>query len=145
MARVGDVAEYILRARGPMTAMKLQRLVYYSQAWHLVWDAEPLFDNRIEAWANGPVVPDLYRLHRGVFGVEPGAFGGDPDALTPAERSTVDAVLDAYGDRSAHQLGQLTHREEPWRRARVGLHPAERGRSEITHAAMVTAHEGSRR
>ncbi|WP_307850044.1 MULTISPECIES: type II toxin-antitoxin system antitoxin SocA domain-containing protein [unclassified Saccharopolyspora] len=42
-----------------MTAMKLQKLVYYSQAWHLVWDERPLFDEPVQAWANGPVVPDL--------------------------------------------------------------------------------------
>lgn len=44
MANVLDVAAYVLAKRGPMTAMKLQKLVYYSQAWHLVWDEEPLFD-----------------------------------------------------------------------------------------------------
>jgi len=49
--------------------MKLQKLVYYSQAWALVWDEEPLFTERVEAWANGPVVPDLYREHKGLFKV----------------------------------------------------------------------------
>ena len=42
MANVDDVAAYILNRQGPMTAMKLQKLCYYSQAWHLVWDSEPL-------------------------------------------------------------------------------------------------------
>lgn len=60
MANVRDVADYILAQRGPMSAMKLQKLVYYSQAWHLTWAEEPIFDARIEAWANGPVVPLLY-------------------------------------------------------------------------------------
>ncbi|MBL8173922.1 MAG: DUF4065 domain-containing protein [Bryobacterales bacterium] len=45
--------------------MELQKLVYYSEAWSLVWEALPLFRARIEAWANGSVVPQLYRLHRG--------------------------------------------------------------------------------
>ncbi len=57
MAHVQDVARYILEKRGRMSAMKLQKLVYYSQGWHLVFDGEPLFAERIEAWANGPVVP----------------------------------------------------------------------------------------
>ena len=43
-----DVAAYILEKRGQMTAMKLQKLVYYAQAWSMVWDEEPLFADRIE-------------------------------------------------------------------------------------------------
>lgn len=67
MAQIADVAAYILDKCGRMTVMKLQKLTYYSQAWHLVWTEKPLFDNRIEAWANGPVVRELYNLHRGRF------------------------------------------------------------------------------
>ncbi len=47
MARAVDVATYILDREGEMSAMKLQKLVYYSQAWSLVWDDRPLFDDRI--------------------------------------------------------------------------------------------------
>lgn len=49
MATVHDVAAYILAKHGPMTAMKLEKLVYYSQAWSLVWDDKPLFRSKIEA------------------------------------------------------------------------------------------------
>ena len=49
MANVFDVAACILKQKGPMTAMKLQKLLYYSQAWSLVWDEKPLFPERIEA------------------------------------------------------------------------------------------------
>lgn len=72
MSNIVDVAEYILARQGPMSAMKLQRLCYYSQGWHLAWEGEPLFPERIEAWANGPVIPALYGLHRGMFTVHPG-------------------------------------------------------------------------
>jgi len=48
---VHDVAAYILKKQGEMSAMKLQKLVYYSQAWSLVWDEKPLFRAQIEAWA----------------------------------------------------------------------------------------------
>lgn len=74
MADVVDVAEYVLSKLGPMTAMKLQKLVYYAHAWHLVWDGEPMLDARIEAWANGPVVPELHEMHRDRFKVHPGTF-----------------------------------------------------------------------
>ena len=57
MANVFDAAAYILEKQGAMTAMMLQKLVYYAQAWSLVWDQRPLFGNKIEAWANGPVCP----------------------------------------------------------------------------------------
>lgn len=53
MATVLDVASYILEKQGGTTAMKLQKLCYYSKAWHLVWEERPLFTNRIEAWVNG--------------------------------------------------------------------------------------------
>lgn len=67
MASVFDVAVAILEKSGPMTAMKLQKLVYYCQAWHLVWEDKPMFPERIEAWASGPIVPDLYAAHKGKF------------------------------------------------------------------------------
>ncbi len=66
---VHDVAAYILKKQGEMSAMKLQKLVYYSQAWSLVWDEKPLFRAQVEAWANGPVARSLYDKHRGQFAV----------------------------------------------------------------------------
>lgn len=136
MANAHDVAAYILKRRGSMSAMKLQKLVYYSQAWHLVWDDEPLFRERIEAWANGPVAPALYSHHRGQFSVERWPLG-NPDALMPAQTETIDAVLDYYGDRDAYWLSELTHREPPWRDARRGLAPGARSSQEITAASMA--------
>lgn len=136
MATANDVAAYILKKLGRMTAMKLQKLVYYSQAWSLVWDEKPLFHSRIEAWINGPVVPSLYAVHRGMFDVKEWPKG-DPDSLTAVQRETVDAVLAFYGDKSSQWLSDLTHSEPPWRDARRGLASTERGGNEITHAAMA--------
>lgn len=136
MATVHDVAAYILSRRGEMTAMKLQKLVYYSQAWSLVWDEEPLFSEPIKAWVNGPVVPELYAVHRGQFKVSSWPKG-DPARLTPTQRETVDAVLDYYGNKSSQWLSDLTHREAPWVDARKGLEPGDPGNRVITHAAMA--------
>ena len=58
--QIDNVVQYILKKAGPMSAMKLQKLVYYCQAWSLVWDEEQLFKDEIQAWANGPVAPYLY-------------------------------------------------------------------------------------
>src|SRR5450756_3169344 len=92
MARVDDVAAAILQRQGQMSTWKLQKLVYYCQAWHLVWEENPLFDDPIQAWANGPVVRSLYDRHRGQFSVSSWR-NGDASRLTPEESSTVDAVL----------------------------------------------------
>src|SRR4051794_38902830 len=112
MATAHDVAAYILREQGSMSTWKLQKLLYYGQAWHLVWDEEPLFDNRIEAWANGPVVKDVYKRHRGAFTISDWP-DGDLNALTETERETVDIVLNGYGHLSGRALSHLTHSEEP--------------------------------
>jgi uncharacterized phage-associated protein len=118
-----------------MDAWKLQKLVYYSQAWHLVWESRPLFRAHIEAWANGPVVPALYRKHRGQFTVSvlPDA---DPKSLDLSETSSVDAVLEFYGDKPGYVLSGLTHREQPWKDARKGLAPGERGNNVISWESM---------
>ncbi len=130
-----DIAAYILRRDGEMTAMKLQKLVYYAQAWSLVWDEKPLFSERIEGWANGPVIRELYNQHRGQFLVTNWPHG-NADSPATQERETIDAVLDFYGHRTSQELSDLIHREEPWRQARRGLSPRERGDREITLASM---------
>ena len=123
MASVVDVAAYILDSMNKrVTTMKLQKLLYYCQGWHLAWEAEKLYDAEIQAWANGPVVREIYDLHRGRYTVEPPwPDKGDPTALHEDESTTVDAVLEAYGDWTPEQLSQTTHREPPWREARKGL------------------------
>ena len=136
MANVLDVAQYILNEHGSMTTMKLQKLVYYSQAWSLVRDEKPLFDDRIEAWASGPVVPNLYNVHKGKFEIE-SLERGQSDKLEDYERTTIDAVLNLYGGKPAQWLSDLTHMENPWKEARKGRKPGEKCRKEITHAAMV--------
>ncbi|RZK75280.1 MAG: DUF4065 domain-containing protein [Rhodococcus sp. (in: high G+C Gram-positive bacteria)] len=141
MAHVADVARYILDKRGSMSAMKLQKLVYYSQAWHLVFDGKPLFESEIEAWANGPVVRDLYAQHRGRFTVDGSDFLGTTTPLSETEIQTIDAVLDAYGDMGAHALSNLTHSERPWLEARDGLSEGARSNAEISLATMLEFYE----
>lgn len=136
MTNVYDVAAYILCKSGPITAMKLQKLVYYSQAWSLVWDEEPLFENEIQAWVNGPVVPDLYSQHRGCYVVS-NLPVGKPDALSPNEKDTIDKVVDFYSQYNPQQLSDLTHMEAPWRDARKGLSEGQRGERQITLDSML--------
>jgi uncharacterized phage-associated protein len=133
MAHVQDVAAYILAELGSMTAMKLQKLCYYSYGYHLAWEERRLFPEGFEAWANGPVCPELYRLHRGRLQIGPGDIPGDPSDLDEGERESVDLVLSTYGGLSAHQLSSMTHRERPWAqaRARAGVAPLERSNERL--------------
>ncbi|OYV04561.1 MAG: hypothetical protein CFE26_16230 [Verrucomicrobiales bacterium VVV1] len=133
---VHDVAAYILKKQGEMSAMKLQKLVYYSQAWSLVWDEKQLFRAPIQAWANGPVVPALYQKHRGQFSVKSWK-DGDAAKIVGEAKKTIDSVLKFYGDKSGHWLSELTHKEHPWRDARKGLSEDERSDREITISAMA--------
>ena len=123
---VFDVAAYILKKLGLMTTMKLQKLVYYCQAWSLVWDEAHLFQEPIEAWANGPVIRALFSYHRGLYSI-PSIPIGNPDLLNDNQKETINAVLDFYGDKSSQWLIDLTHLEEPWKKARTGLSDMERG------------------
>ena len=136
MATVFDVAQYILAQAGEMTAMKLQKLVYYAQAWSLVWDQRPLFDERIEAWANGPVSPDLYKQHAGNFLVSEIKVG-NTTALDNIAQETINAVLEYYGDKHPQWLSDLTHSEAPWLDARGDTPAGERSNAPITLAAMA--------
>ncbi|MFD1046005.1 AMP-binding protein, partial [Kibdelosporangium lantanae] len=117
MASVDDVAAAVLARSGPVTTMKLQKLIYYCQAWHLVRTHQALFADRIEAWPQGPVVPSVYRRHRRRYSVS-SWDAGNPDLLTASERDTVAWVLGKYGHMSAESLSKLTHIEPPWRIAR---------------------------
>ena len=114
MATIYDVAKYILDKKGQLTTMKLQKLLYYTQAWTLAWDDKPLFDEEFEAWANGPVCRELYNLHKGVFELSD-ISKGNKDNLKPAEVDNIDIVLDTYGDKAPHWLSELTHKEAPWK------------------------------
>ena len=124
MATVHDVAAYILSKQGEMTTMKLEKLLYYCQGWSLAWDGVPLFEDELQAWANGPVCYATFRKHKGHFTVASWP-SGNPDALTADGKETVDAVLDAYGSLSGQQLSDKTHHERPWLEARGDTKPGE--------------------
>jgi uncharacterized phage-associated protein len=138
MADVFDVSYYVLRKKGEMTAMKLQKLVYYAQAWSTVWDETPLVKEKFEAWAHGPVSPRLYGAHKGKFMVNVTMFKGlsDDRKLTRMQKETIDAVLDFYGEVTPDALSALSHHEPPWREARADIDKGERGDREITINAM---------
>lgn len=116
-----DVARHLVRLAAqdeegePLTNMRLQKLLYYAQGWHLAWYARPLFGDRVEAWQHGPVVPAVYgELKR--FGSNPVADLGDP-SLSKAEMAAVEQTWRHYRTLSAFGLRGKTHAEPPWRDA----------------------------
>ena len=130
MAHVQDVAAYILGKLGPMSAMKLQKLCYFSYGYHLAWEDRQLFPERFEAWANGPVCRPLYENHRGRFTLNPGDIAGKPGDLDEGERESVDLVIGGYGSFTAHQLSAMTHAKGPWVDARRRVRAADFERSD---------------
>jgi len=136
MTTVFDVADYILEKAGPMTGMKLQKIVYYSQAWSLVWENTPLFEDKIEAWMNGPVIPTLFERHKGKLHLNSNELSGTSELLSNSQKETIEEVIRFYADKSAQWLNDLTHREKPWRDARHGLSSNHRGNNEISLASM---------
>lgn len=133
--RAIDVAEEVLRAlREPVNSVVLEKVLYYCQAWSLVWRRRvPIFPQRIEAWANGPVVPSVYACHRQHGWVRAGEIVPEPRPLDPQERDVVAAVAPFYAAFGADGLITLSHGERPWRiaRHRAGVGPGERSNEVI--------------
>jgi uncharacterized phage-associated protein len=134
---VFDTAKYITEQIGEVSSMKLQKLMYYSQAWNLVWEEDALFDEEFQAWANGPVLPNLYARHKGQFKVTNSLFSADnSENLTLSQKQNIDKVLSFYGNKTAQWLSDLTHQESPWLDARGETTPGERSENIITKAAI---------
>lgn len=121
MATIFDVAKYILEKQGTMSTWKLQKLCYYSQAWHYTWTERRLIKEDFQAWRNGPVCPELYAVHKGKFSIGANDIQGNVDALTDDEKDSVDIVLKYYGDREPYDLREQSHLEEPYKKARGDL------------------------
>lgn len=140
---VDDIARALLDKLGPIDAMKLEKLVYYVQAWHVAIYDDPAFDEPIEAWRDGPVVDRLYQQHRQRRTVSSWP-SGDAGRLGDTENTVVKAIVGVYGDLSGDDLSQLTHSEGPWVSARRGYEPHERSRQVITHSALRAYYRGKK-
>jgi uncharacterized phage-associated protein len=117
MAHVLDVARCILERQGPVTGWKLEKLVYYVQAWAIA-KGDPLFNDTIKAWVQGPVVPALFHAHKNRRVVKAEDLTGHGRGLTDQELAHIDSVLAHYGRLPAGYLSKMTHFERPWSEAR---------------------------
>lgn len=138
---VHAVSDYFIRrsdleAGDVMTHLKLQKLLYYAQGWHLALKDAPLFADRIEAWQHGPVCPVVWTRFResGWNPIPPEVCQTDSEQdLQPETFSFLGEVWDAYGQFTAKRLEEMTHEEPPWKDA---WNSDLNGKAEIPHEAL---------
>lgn len=123
-----------------MTNLKLNKLVYYTQAWHLALLDRPLFEEQIEAWVHGPVIPELYGEYKR-YGYHPILEDNlDLESMRQqfnvAQQDLLGDIIEVYFPKSAYELEQLTHDEDPWILARNGLKPDVASHNVIEHGVM---------
>lgn len=111
MATALDFAAYFRNLPQYSGKLQLQKLLYYSQAWSLVWTGTPVIDDEFEAWKDGPVVRGVWIHYRYS---DPINLLGDAQALSPKEKAIANAISKFYGKMSGGALRDLTHEEAPW-------------------------------
>lgn len=120
-----------------ITNKKIQKLLYYAQAWSLVLNNKILFRNKIEAWVHGPAIPEVYKEFK-TFGFKNINLPVEDDLikLSDSERRLLRAIWSVYGKHSAGYLEALTHSEYPWREARKDSLPFEQSSNIISTEIM---------
>lgn len=116
-----------------LTNMKLQKLLYYAQGCYLAVYGEPLFDENLEAWQMGPVVPDVYHTFK-VCGRQPiEAPYNEPIVLDRSVSDFLAAISETFGQFSAFKLMNMTHIERPWQETYVS------GMNEVINFSLLTS------
>lgn len=147
MVTADQVASVILARSGAswMNAMQLQKLLYYVQSWHLAVTDEPLFPEHFKAWAQGPVVPQVWHSRQ----ESATRRGADQDTSTieldELSSNLIDLVLASYGSMTGDELSALTHTESPWLEARGDLPEGERSSAPLDEASMADFYREHRR
>jgi uncharacterized phage-associated protein len=140
MYRALDVAAWFLsaidrEAGDSITHLKLQKLVYYAQAWSFALLGRPLFEEPVRAWRHGPAVDSVYHEFKG-FGTENLRPRRPKAAFDLAAEILLEDILAVYGEHSAGFLRNLTHEEEPWAATWADLPPESRSRRIIPPSVM---------
>jgi uncharacterized phage-associated protein len=126
-----DVAAAIIEAIHPRP-MKLQKLLYFANAWNLAWFGERMFPDVIEAWEQGPVIDRVYQQYKHLERAAIEApLSGNASVLGQRDKYVIEAVLSGYGQLSGPQLSDLTHKEPAWREAWARRRMPFRGRQAI--------------
>ncbi len=119
MLNAKDIANFFLQLSdlevGDLTNLKIQKLVYYAQGFHLALYNKPLFEENILAWEHGPVVESLYHEFKS-YGSSPipPSEGFDISIFNKEQIELLNEINDIYGQFSGWKLRNMTHSESPW-------------------------------
>jgi len=140
------LGEYILKTYGAMSHLKLQKLLYYIQAFHLAYFDKPLFKDKFQAWVHGPVIRRLFDELKDkalLYGVVEFKQLNERDpsevfetTLADDQKDLINEVLKSFSPLSGFELENLTHSERPWIEARQGLGPADKCSFDIDEGVM---------
>lgn len=125
--------------------MRLQKLLYYVQAWHLAVTDEPLFDDQIKAWRQGPVVPQVWHTRQDEETRRPSVQDTEHVHLDDLASDLIDLVLMNYGSLSGEELSVLTHAERPWLDARGDLPEDAHSQEPVSTDAMARYYRAHRK
>lgn len=117
-------------------AYKLQKLMYYAQAWHLAIYGTPIFNADFQAWIHGPVIPDLLEKYQSQFSWEPIADKIEQPKLSEEIREFIEEVADAYFEYDDETLEGMTCSEMPWLEARGNIPRDESCHTIISQESM---------
>jgi len=122
---------------------KLQKLVYYAQAWNLVFNKKPLFGDEIQAWIHGPAIPNVWFQFKDFnFTIDhPESLKEDFSDIAKEELAVLDSVWNVYGKYDGNYLEMLTHNELPWQEARNNLSDSEPSKNIISLELMKSYYE----
>ncbi len=114
-----EVARYFLSltdedAGDTISNLKLNKLLYYAQGFHLSIFNEPLFPESIEAWAHGPVVADIYHNYKEYVSTPIPAEEVNFELFNPDKREFLNEIYCEFGQYSGWKLREMTHDEPPW-------------------------------
>jgi uncharacterized phage-associated protein len=110
-----------------ITHLKVQKLLYYAEAWTLTLIDKELFEEQMQAWAHGPVVPEVFQEFKKYgWSSLPVPQEQKIPKISPEAEDVLLQVFDAYGDLPAKTLEEMTHKDEPWIKARGGVSFEER-------------------
>lgn len=144
---VNDVADSILLKLNAdedcyVVNLKLQKLVYYVQAWNFGKNRDAFIDGDFEAWVHGPANRELYDRFKGtkslysLIGKEDVLNNEAINVLDEEDSQFIDLILDNYASYNASDLERMTHKELPWMEARKGYGPLERCTKVINQETM---------
>lgn len=147
MATIDDITDYIIfnvrseERRVSLINMKIQKLLYYIQAWSYGINKSPLFEGEFEAWIHGPINRHIYDRF-----CEQKSLYSEIDFNDMLRRDVelpeniaefVDFVLENYVKYSVTELELLIQEEMPWIRTRGQLNRYEKCNKVISEDLLM--------